>query len=77
MQLIPLKFLRLCQFLEPARVLGGGGIGAQLISASRVTRLFQFYVSFRVDCGSVLLYVCDRLLLMRFKVIKATKSPIF
>lgn len=56
---------------------GGGGIGAQLISASRVTRLFQFYVSFRVDCGSVLLYVCDRLLLMRFKVIKATKSPIF
>jgi len=54
MQLIPLKFLRLRKFL------GGRGTVAQLTSTSRVTRLFQFYVSFRTDAGSVLPYVCDK-----------------
>jgi len=74
MQLIPLKFLRLRKFL------GGRGTVAQLTSTSRVTRLFQFYVSFRTDAGSVLPYVCDKReyppVVDVGKVVKVTKSPV-
>jgi hypothetical protein len=68
MQLIPLKFLRLRKFL------GGRGIVAQLISANRVTRSLQFYVSFRTDAGSVLPYVCDKRWYPSVDVVRLSRS---